>query len=251
MTGRPRLLGVVPVRMTATRLPGKPLLQLGGRSIVRRVHDAVIASGLFDEVVVATDDDAIAGEVRAFGGDVQMTSRNHPTGTDRVAEAAAGRTADVVANVQGDQPFVTRAMLEALVAPYLVRSRPDMTTLGCPLTTPEQRDDPSVVKVVRGLGGRALYFSRSPIPFAGSIDPALVLHHIGLYAFRADFLVTYARLAPTPLEQAESLEQLRVLEHGADVLVGQVDRPTIEINTTDDYEAAVRLVAAGGAPWQQ
>jgi 3-deoxy-manno-octulosonate cytidylyltransferase (CMP-KDO synthetase) len=250
VTDRPRLLAVVPVRMTATRLPGKPLLRLDGRTIVQRVHDAVIASEVFDEVVVATDDDEIAAEVRGFGGAVQMTSASHATGTDRVAESAEGRAADVVANVQGDQPFVTTTMLQALVAPYLAGAHPDMTTLGCPLSQAGQLDDPSVVKVVRSQTGKALYFSRSPIPYGGRHDPALVLHHIGLYAFRAEFLAAYARLTPTPLEQTEKLEQLRVLEHGAEVLVGEVERPTLEINTEDDYDAAVRLVAAGGAPWQ-
>jgi 3-deoxy-manno-octulosonate cytidylyltransferase (CMP-KDO synthetase) len=236
--------------MTASRLPGKPMLRLGGQTIVRRVHDAVVASQVFDEVVVATDAEEIADEVRGFGGEVRMTSSEHATGTDRVAEAADGRAADVIANVQGDQPFVTTAMLRALVAPYLAGFQPEMTTLGCPLSAAEQLADPSVVKVVRSLAGKALYFSRSPIPYGGGHDPVLVLHHIGLYAFRADFLATYAKLTPTPLERVESLEQLRVLEHGADVLVGEVDRPTLEINTQDDYDAAVRLVAAGGAPWQ-
>ena len=247
----PRLLAVVPVRMSATRLPGKPLLLLDGQTVVQRVHDAVQDSGLFDEVVVATDDERIADEVSSFGGTVRMTSSEHATGSDRVAEVARSTSADVVANVQGDQPFVDAAMLRALVRPYLAGERPAMTTVGCPLADAGQLRDPSVVKVVRSRAGRALYFSRSAIPHGEGFDPSLVLHHIGLYAFRTDVLQGFADLTPTPLEQQERLEQLRALEHGVEIVVEQVQRRTIEINTPEDYDAALRLVEAGGAPWQQ
>jgi 3-deoxy-manno-octulosonate cytidylyltransferase (CMP-KDO synthetase) len=239
----PRILGVVPVRMTATRLPGKPLLDLGGRTVVQRVHDAAVDSGVFAEVVVATDDERIADAVR-------MTSSEHETGTDRVAEVAAGTACDVVANVQGDQPFVTTGMLRALVQPYLDGRTPAMTTVGCPLRELAQVDDPSVVKVVRAVDGAALYFTRSAVPHGGTVDPALVLHHMGLYAFRRDFLERYSTLPPTPLERMEKLEQLRVLEHGERIDVSEVDHLALEINTPEDYERAVALVAAGGAPWQ-
>lgn len=245
------MLAVVPVRMTATRLPGKPLLDLGGRTVVQRVHDAVVTSGVFDEVLVATDDEQIADVVRAFGGQVRMTLPTHETGTDRVAEAAAGTSCDVVANVQGDQPFVTSAMLAALVQPYVDGRAPAMTTVGCPLRDHDQIADPSVVKVVRALDGAALYFTRSAVPHGGTADPALVLHHMGLYAFRRDFLETYSALTATPLEKMEKLEQLRVLEHGERIGVTEVDHLALEINTPEDYERAVALIAAGGAPWQQ
>jgi 3-deoxy-manno-octulosonate cytidylyltransferase (CMP-KDO synthetase) len=249
-TAPPRILAVVPVRMSATRLPGKPLFDLGGRTVVQRVHDAAVASGVFDDVVVATDDERIAEAVTAFGGAVRMTSPTHETGTDRVAEAALGTEYDVVANVQGDQPFVTTQMLQALVQPYRAGASPAMTTVGCPLRDLTQVDDQSVVKVVRALDGAALYFTRSPVPHGGTVDPALVLHHMGLYAFRRDFLATYSSLTPTPLERLEKLEQLRVLEHGQRIQVSEVDHLALEINTTEDYERALELVAAGGAPWQ-
>jgi 3-deoxy-manno-octulosonate cytidylyltransferase (CMP-KDO synthetase) len=245
-----RVLGVIPVRMAATRLPGKPLLDLGGRTVVQRVHDAAVASGVFDEVLVATDDERIARAVEAFGGVVRMTSPDHETGTDRVAEAAAGTTCDVVANVQGDQPFVTSQMLRALVQPYEGGRRPAMTTVGCPLRSIEQVADQSVVKVVRTVDGAALYFTRSAVPHGGTIDPALVLHHMGLYAFERDFLSRYSSLPATPLERTEKLEQLRVLEHGERIHVTEVGHLALEINTPEDYEQAVALVAAGGAPWQ-
>jgi 3-deoxy-manno-octulosonate cytidylyltransferase (CMP-KDO synthetase) len=250
VTSVPRVLAVVPVRMSATRLPGKPLLDLGGRTVVQRVHDAAVASGVFEQVLVATDDERIADAVRSFGGEARMTSPHHETGTDRVAEAAAGTSCDVVANVQGDQPFVTAGMLTALVQPYLDGGSPDMTTVGCPLASAAQLDDPSVVKVVRAVDGTALYFSRSAVPHGGTADPALVLHHMGLYAFRRDFLSTYSSLPATPLERTERLEQLRVLEHGARIRVNEVGHLALEINTPEDYEQAVALVAAGGAPWQ-
>lgn len=245
-----RFLAVIPVRMTATRLPGKPLLDLGGRTMVQRVHDAAQASGLFDEVLVATDDERIAETVRGFGGTVRRTSPEHATGTDRVAEAAQSSGCDVVANVQGDQPFVTKEMLAALLQPYREGLLPVMTTVGCPLRDAEHAADPSVVKVVRALDGAALYFSRSPVPHGGVVDPAVVLHHMGLYAFTRHFLSRYSGLSATPLEQAESLEQLRVLEHGERILVREVPTLALEINTSDDYAAAVALVEAGGAPWQ-
>jgi 3-deoxy-manno-octulosonate cytidylyltransferase (CMP-KDO synthetase) len=248
---RPRLAAVIPVRMTATRLPGKPLLDLGGRTVVERVLAAAVGSGVFDDVVVATDDDRIAEVVRASGGTVVMTSSDHVTGSERVAEAAEHLDADVVANVQGDQPFVTAQMLEVLVRPYRKGSAPEMTTVGCPLRDAAQAADPSVVKVVRALDGSALYFTRSAVPHGGATDPSVVLHHMGLYAFRSDFLRDYAAMAPTPLERAESLEQLRVLEHGHLIAVGEVPSLTLEINTPEDYALAQALVAAGGAPWQQ
>lgn len=245
------MLAVIPVRMTAMRLPGKPLLDLGGCTVVQRVHDAAVAAGVFEEVVVATDDKRIADAVRGFGGGVRMTSSNHETGSERVAEAAAGTDCDVVANVQGDQPFVTAQMLQALVQPYVDGRLPEMTTVGCPLRDSAHAADTSVVKVLRALDGAAIYFTRSPVPHGGSVDPALVLHHMGLYAFRTSFLQEYAGLAPTPLERAESLEQLRVLEHGHRIDVRQVPTLALEINTPEDYTQAQAIVAEGRAPWRQ
>ena len=243
----PRLLAVVPVRMAATRLPGKPLLQLAGRSVVQWVYDATTESGVFDRVVVATDSDEIAATAAGFGAEVVLTGPDLMTGSERVAAASAvlGDSAEVVANVQGDQPFVTREMLEALVTPYLDGRSPDMTTIGSPLASPDQANDSNVAKVVRDRSGRALYFSRSPIPWGGVIEPEVVLHHLGLYAFRADFLATYAGLPPSRLEEVERLEQLRVLDHGYEIVVTPVDRAVLEINTPDDYRRAQQLVETG------
>lgn len=234
--------------MGSTRLPGKALLPLGGRPIVAWVHEAAVRSGVFERVVVATDDSQIAAAVEHAGGEVVMTDPLLPTGSHRVAAAAAAldESFDVVANVQGDQPFVRTEDLQALLAPYREGLKPDMTTVAAPLD-PALVEDPSAVKVVLDVHGRALYFSRSPIPARARADrPAPeMLHHLGLYAFRADFLPVFATLAPTPLEQAEQLEQLRAVEHGHAVLVRQVSGMTIEVNTPEDYERAQARVAAG------
>jgi len=238
-----RILAVVPVRMTAVRFPGKPLALLDGRPIVEWVYRAAEACESFDEVVVATDSDEIVACVRGFGGAVELTRDDHETGSDRVAEVAERHAgADVVVNVQGDQPFATAAMLDALVAPYVAGESPDMTTLACPLGETHDVGDPNVVKVVRGIGGDALYFSRSPIPYVRDGGPVPALHHIGLYAFTRDTLLRFRELAPTPLERLERLEQLRALEHGVRIRVCLTDRNVLEINTPEDLEQARRLL---------
>ena len=210
--------------------------------MVQWVYEAAEACDAFDEVVVATDSAQIAACVEGFGGTAVMTRSDHLSGTDRVAEVAAGRPgADVVVNVQGDQPFATPDMLRRLVAPYLAGEQPQMTTLACPLA-PEAVDDPNAVKVVCGAGGDALYFSRSPIPY-GVGDTDLGLHHLGLYAFARDTLLRFPTLTPTPLERQERLEQLRALEHGISIRVCHTPHAVTEINTTEDLERARLQVA--------
>jgi 3-deoxy-manno-octulosonate cytidylyltransferase (CMP-KDO synthetase) len=241
-----RILAVVPVRYGATRFPGKPLADLDGRPIVRWVYEAAAATEAFDDVIVATDSDEIAERVRQFGGTVELTRNDHQTGTDRVAEVAERHPeADVVANVQGDQPFATPEMLTALVQPYLAGESPPMTTLACPLEDPAWWDDRNVVKVVRGVDGYALYFSRSSIPYGANEEGAQVrpLHHLGLYAFTRETVLRFPELSPTPLEQQERLEQLRALEHGIRICVCDTARPVLEVNTPEDLEQARRLVA--------
>lgn len=245
----PRTLAVIPVRMGATRLPGKPLLLLSGRTVVERVYEATTSSGVFDEVVVATPDQEIADVVRAFGGPVVMTGHHHTTGTDRVAEVAERRPdVDVVANVQGDQPFVTATALRALVDSFGTAPDQDMATLGAPLDLARGLADPNTVKVVTDQRSFALYFSRAPIPTIRKPHPGAVpvFHHLGLYAFTREFLLRFSTLPPTPLEQCENLEQLRALEHGARIRVCPVEAPTIEINTREDVQWAERFLV--GAP---
>jgi 3-deoxy-manno-octulosonate cytidylyltransferase (CMP-KDO synthetase) len=234
--------------MGATRFPGKPLADLAGRPLVRWVYESAAACGDLDDLVVATPDREIVEVVEAFGGLAELTRSDHPTGTDRVAEIAGRRVdADVVVNVQGDQPFVTPEMLSALVGPYRDGIHPVMTTVAAPLDQERGPADPNVVKVVCDRAGDALYFSRSPLPFRrNEVSPLPVYHHIGLYAFTREFLAQYASLAPTPLEQAEGLEQLRVLEHGHRIRVCPIEHPVLEVNTPEDLIEAVALVERGG-----
>jgi 3-deoxy-manno-octulosonate cytidylyltransferase (CMP-KDO synthetase) len=241
-----QILAVIPARYASQRFPGKPLAMIGERPMVQWVYEAAKRTPVFSTVVVATDNETIAACVRGFGGAVEMTRGDHATGTDRVAEVAQ-RYAEmqVVVNVQGDQPFVTPDMLTRLVAPYVEGASPEMTTLACPLDPATGYTDPNVVKVVCDRHGRALYFSRAPIPYYRQAGPAPVFHHLGLYAFRRDFLLHYAQLAPTPLEHAEALEQLRVLEHGYTIVVCQTPTSVLEINTPEELAQAQSLVASG------
>lgn len=242
-----QILAVIPARYDSVRFPGKPLVQIGDRPMIQWVYEAAKSCTVFDQVVVATDSEKIAACVRAFDGVVEMTSSEHLTGTDRVAEVAERYPdMDVVVNVQGDQPFATPEMLTELVVPYLDGDQPEMTTLACPLNVKTGHADPNSVKVLCDLKGRALYFSRAPIPYFRTPGVAPVFHHLGLYAFRRDFLANYAQLTPTPLEHCEGLEQLRVLEHGFEIRVCHTHQAILEINTPEDLEQAQLVIAAQG-----
>ncbi|MGD1921465.1 MAG: 3-deoxy-manno-octulosonate cytidylyltransferase [Pleurocapsa sp.] len=238
-----KILAVIPARYDSQRLAGKVLALIGNKPMVQWVYEAAVNSKVFTKVVVATDSQLVADRVISFGGDVEMTSSNHSTGTDRVAEVATRyREFSVVVNVQGDQPFVTSQMLKELVIPYLEGELPEMTTLACPLNQKTGYHDPNVVKVLCGQKQQALYFSRSPIPFYRNPTEVPVFHHLGLYAFRQDFLETYTQLPSTPVEQCEGLEQLRVLEHGYTIRVCQTAKGVVEVNTAEDLIKAQNLV---------
>jgi 3-deoxy-manno-octulosonate cytidylyltransferase (CMP-KDO synthetase) len=241
------ILAVIPARYNSVRFPGKPLAMIGDRPMVQWVYEAAKSCPHFTKVVVATDSEAIADCVRQFGGEVEMTSSKHATGTDRVAEVAERYPEmKVIVNVQGDQPFVTPEMLSELVAPYLEGEFPDMTTLACPLDLETGYLNPNTVKVLCNRKSHALYFSRSPIPYYRNQKKAPVFQHLGLYAFRQDFLANYAELTPTPLEECEALEQLRVLEHGYDIQVCQTNNAILEINTPEDLVQAKVLLFEQG-----
>lgn len=248
-----RALAVIPVRLAASRLPGKPLADLGGRPVVEWVHQRTSDTGVFDRVVVATPDREIAEVVESFGAEVEMTADNHATGTDRVAEVAQRLAEyDVVANIQGDQPFVDRRLLEALLRPYGHGDDPDMVTIGTPLSMRSYHDE-HTVKVLMSARGDALYFSRSAIPHGVTPDNIAELplaHHLGLYAFRSASLVRYSSLPSTPLETVERLEQLRMIEHGFRVRVEFVEGAhPVEINTASDLETAQATVRDGDEGW--
>ncbi len=241
-------IAVIPARFGAVRLPGKPLLRETGKYLVEHVYERAVRSTLLERVIVATDDQRIADAVRSFGGEVVMTRADHPSGTDRVAEVAARTDAKLVLNIQGDEPELATASIDQLVAAMQADPESVMGTLACPFDTlaehagaPVDPDQPSAVKVVTDLAGRALYFSRSLIPFprdgtGAARGPCL---HLGVYAYRRDFLLKLAKLPPTPLEQTEKLEQLRVLEHGYNIKVVMVEEASVGIDTPADYAAFV------------
>jgi len=235
------ILAVIPARFGSTRLPGKPLLADTGRPLIVHVVEAARRARRVDRVIVATDDGRIAEAVRAAGGEAVMTRDDHPSGTDRVAEVAAARPdAGIVVNLQGDEPEVSGRAIDLVVS--LLENDPDapMATLATPIVDPAVFHDPACVKVVCSRAGRALYFSRSPVPHHrdGPGSP-LGLLHLGLYAYRRPFLLDLAKLPPSPLELAERLEQLRVLEAGHPIAVGVTEEPGVGIDTPEDYRRFV------------
>lgn len=239
-----RILCVIPSRINSTRVPRKPLLLVQGKPMIQWVYENAARCKAISNVIVATDSEEIASLIQSIGGKAIMTDPHIQTGSDRVAVAAEHYPdADVVINLQGDEPFIKPRMLEQLVSPYIAGESPDMTTLAHPLDMQINYPQPGAVKVIMDIHGNALYFSRSPIPYFRTQERhAPVYHHIGLYAFRRDFLMTYKTLPQTPLEKIESLEQLRALEHGFKIRVCLTEDKTLEINTPEEYEQAQKFV---------
>ena len=238
-----RAIAIIPARYASTRLPGKALASLDGRPMIRHVAERTCQARSVARVIVATDDERIAGAVAGSGADVVMTRADHPTGTDRLAEVAAGLDADVVVNVQGDLPLLDPAMVDRVVARMAGDPALPMATLAAPIHDDEEWRSPHVVKVVCDARARALYFSRSPVPHhreGARPGTPLGWRHIGMYAYRRDVLLRLAALAPTPLETAERLEQLRALEHGIAIGVEPwtAAEPVIEVDVVEDLERA-------------
>jgi 3-deoxy-manno-octulosonate cytidylyltransferase (CMP-KDO synthetase) len=245
-----RIAAIIPARYHSTRLPAKPLQKLGGKSIIEWVYSAVKA--VVEDVVVATDDVRIAAEVERFGGCAIMTSEAHRSGTDRCAEALTkmGGDYDIVVNVQGDEPFIRREHIEALIACFN-NPETEIATLTKPMTSAEDMADihnPNSVKVVTDLRGRALYFSRAAIPFQRDVEQSewskhhTYLKHIGIYAFRAQTLRDVTSLDTSSLEQTEKLEQLRWLEHGYYISVAKTPYATMGIDTPEDLQRAEKML---------
>jgi 3-deoxy-manno-octulosonate cytidylyltransferase (CMP-KDO synthetase) len=233
----PRTTIIIPARYGSTRFPGKPLADLWGKPIIQHVWERSRQSRLADRVIVATDDERIAGVARAFGAEVAMTRADHPTGTDRVAEVAQALDSDIIADVQGDEPLIDPAVIDAAIAPLAEDSSISMGTVCCPIEETAELVNPNIVKVVLDRRGFALYFSRLPIPFVRDQHADTTRYrHLGLYVYRRDFLLSLAGLAPTPLEQAERLEQLRVLEHGHRLRVVIVRHASPGVDTPEDLE---------------
>jgi 3-deoxy-manno-octulosonate cytidylyltransferase (CMP-KDO synthetase) len=233
---------LIPARYASTRLPGKPLLRETGKYLIQHVYEQA-ARAQADAVLVATDDQRIFEAVGSFGGRAVMTRSDHPTGTDRIAEAARSFDVEVVVNLQGDEPLIDPATLDLLPRLLQMDAEADVATLATPIRTLEQWRDPACVKVVRDEQGRALYFSRSPIPHVRDGAPDFTgeafLQHLGLYAYRRPFLLTLGSMAPAPLEALEKLEQLRWLAAGKKIHVGVVQHAGRGVDTPEDYRRFV------------
>ena len=243
---------VIPARYASTRFPGKPLADLCGKPMIQWVYERSALCQSVGRVLVATDDDRIAKAVEAFGGDVVMTRSDHPTGTDRLAEVAAGLNDELIVNVQGDEPLIDPAMIEAAVAPLLADDSIPMGTLKTPLTSVEEFLNPNVVKVVTDRQGFALYFSRAPIPHPRDFNNQLeqrwpelaTAKHVGLYVYRREFLLQYPHLQATPLETQECLEQLRALEHGYRIRVAETRLVGQGVDTPEDLERVKAILSS-------
>ncbi len=243
-------VGVIPARWGSTRLPGKSLIAIAGTPLVVRVWERVRRCTRLDRVLVATDDARIRDVVVAAGGEAVMTRADHPSGTDRVAEAVADLAAEVVVNVQGDEPLIDPDLIDRLVDAMRADPAWDMATAATPITDPAQVDTPSVVKVVCDASDRALYFSRAPIPFVrdpgGPPIPELHWRHLGLYGYRRAFLARLVATPPCATERAECLEQLRALHLGARMRVLRTTDAGIGVDTPQDVLYAEKVIREQG-----
>lgn len=238
-----RSIAIIPARFDSTRFPGKPLVEVLGKPMIQRVYEAVSSSQLFDKVVVATDDERILDAVKSFGGEACMTKKTHPSGTDRCYEALQQQkeSFDVLVNVQGDEPFISKQQLK-LILNCFDQKETDIATLIKPISNESELQDPNRPKVVTDINGFALYFSRSVVPYSRevNIEQALKIHqffkHIGMYAYRVDALNKITQLEPSQLEKLEGLEQLRWLENGYNIKTAISHEESYCIDTPEDLK---------------
>ncbi|MBI2353419.1 MAG: 3-deoxy-manno-octulosonate cytidylyltransferase [Deltaproteobacteria bacterium] len=243
------ITAIIPARYASVRFPGKALAEIGGKPMIQHVYERTTRATLVNEVIVATDDERICQAVHAFGGVCRMTRSDHETGTDRLAEVAGGLGADIIVNVQGDEPLIAPEMIDQAIRPFLDEPALRMGTLKTRIRTLHDFLSPNAVKVVTDRDGNALYFSRSPLPFfrdkwqdlkddsffSGKL---LCYKHVGLYVYRRDFLLEFAAMAPTFLELSEKLEQLRALENGVSIRVVETGFDSIGVDTPEDLAKA-------------
>jgi 3-deoxy-manno-octulosonate cytidylyltransferase (CMP-KDO synthetase) len=254
-----RVVAIIPARFGSTRLPGKPLANIGGKPMIQHVYQSAAKARVLDRVIVATDDRRIEAAVKSFGGEVMMTSPKHASGTDRLAEVARKIKADLLVNVQGDLPFIHAATISRAVRPLRQNRRVPMGTVCTAIYDEAEWQNPNIVKVLTDRAGFALYFTRAPIPFVRNsvVDPRgrklatrskrrlWGFRHLGLYVYRREFLLKFARLRPTALERTESLEQLRALENGYRIYVAEVDERSVEVDTAEDLKRAELYLKRG------
>ncbi len=228
---------VIPARYSSTRLPGKPLKEICGVPMICRVYERASKAKLIYKAIVATDDERIFDAVKNYDGEVMMTRKDHKTGTDRLAEVANHfDDVDLIVNVQGDEPLIEPSLIDELITLFNDDMDLQMATVATELTFEDEIKNPNNVKVITDLNDNALYFSRSIIPYPRNAGKAKFFKHIGIYAYRREFLLKYAKMQPTPLEEAESLEQLRALENGHKIKVLRSNNKFIGVDTEEDLK---------------
>ena len=230
-----RIIGVIPARYSSSRLPGKPLVDINGKTMIQRVWEQSSKSKYLDLVIVATDDKRIYDKVLSFSGEAVMTSKNHKSGTDRVYEAVRKINCNIVVNIQGDEPFINPNDIDIAIKPLLIEKNVNVTTLCYKINKKNEIEDSNVVKVIFDKNNNAVYFSRYPIPYTKcKIAGVKYYKHIGLYAFRKDYLIRFVNMKPSIMEKAEKLEQLRILENGEKIKVIETKNDSISIDTMED-----------------
>lgn len=245
----PFILGVIPARFASTRLMGKPLADIGGKTLLQHTYEGAKKSKLIDQIVIAVDDEQVAKSAKGFGAAVIMTPKDCPTGSDRIAIVSKEfPRANIIVNIQGDEPFISGMMIDQAIEPLLFDSEVNVSTLAKLISNVEEMKSPAVVKVVFDYKNFALYFSRSPIPFvrdanndAEVLEKAEIYKHIGLYVYRKEYLLKFTQLAPTDLEQWEKLEQLRMLENGFKIKIVETEYDSFSVDTPGDLEKARKI----------
>jgi 3-deoxy-manno-octulosonate cytidylyltransferase (CMP-KDO synthetase) len=240
-----KILGVIPARFASTRFPGKVLAPIGAKPMLQHVYDRVCLSTYLTSVIIATDDERVYAAARKFGARVRMTRADHLSGTDRVAEVASAEEASLIVNIQGDEPLIDPAAIDAAILPMVHEPELVMGTLKKRIADAREIADPNVVKVVVDAAGDAIYFSRCPIPYEReSAGGAPYFKHIGLYVYQRDFLLAYPGLRVGPLERAERLEQLRALENGYRIRVVETEYESLGVDTPEDLKRVTGLFDA-------
>ena len=243
-----KILGVIPARFASSRFPGKVLAQISSKSMLQHVYERASLARYLTATIIATDDERVYAAARSFGARVVMTRADHVSGTDRVAEAASAENAELVVNIQGDEPLIDPAAIDAAILPLAHDPEIVMGTLKKAIEDPREITDANVVKVVTDRNGDAIYFSRCPIPYRrDQATPGTHFKHIGLYVYRRDFLLGYSALPVGPLEQAERLEQLRALENGYRIRVVETECESLGVDTPEDLERVCKLFEASMA----
>ena len=250
-----RAVAIIPARWASTRFPGKPLAQIQNKPMIQWVVEQARKASRISDVIVATDDDRILKAVTGFGGKAVMTSQDHISGSDRIAEVASGINCDIVVNIQGDEPLIPPENIDQVIGCLDKNPALNIATLMMPVHTSDEITDPNVVKVVTDQKGRALYFSRSAIPFhrdewksglpeniSKAKEEVKIFKHIGLYAYTRSFLLEFTRMSPTPNEQIEKLEQLRALEHGVPIHVEATEKISMGVDRVEDLKKIERFL---------